>query len=97
MSEAAKKGCTAVVEGRLTQVRKAGKTFLHLVVLPAADEYSSPSTVEINAESRLGEIGNPIKIPVRIGGFRRQYKATDQETGEQKVIVTADNRLFAVV
>lgn len=99
MSEAAKgpsKRATVVVEGRLTQIRKAGKTFLHLVTLPAEDEFSSPATVEINAGERLGEAGTAIKVTCRIGGFRRQYRSTDQETGEQKTVVTADNRLYAV-
>lgn len=87
----------AILQGRLQSVRKAGTAgFSHLLVLPAPDAYSSPATVEIMATNRLGASEDDIRVRVRIGGYRRTYKATDKDTGEVRNVTTADNRLFAV-
>lgn len=90
-----KPGQTFII-GRCTLARKAGESFLHLVVLPAADEYSSPATVEIISKQRFAAAGDDVRILCRIGGFRRQYKVTDKETGEVRTVTTADNKFFAV-
>lgn len=82
--------------GRLLAIRKAGQSFLHLVIMPAPDAYSSPSTVEVIAKSRLGEKDQDIRILCRIAGFKRSYKTTDSETGEQRTQMTADNKLYAI-
>lgn len=87
----------SILQGRLDFVRKAGTAgFSHLLVLPAPDAYSSPSTVEIIATNRLGAPDEDIRVRVRIGGYRRTYKTTDKDTGEVRTVKTADNRLFAV-
>jgi hypothetical protein len=84
------------IKGRISSVRKAGAVFLHLVTLPAPDSYTSPSTVEIGANARLGQKDEDISQLCRIAGYRRSFKATDKDTGEISTIHTADNRLFAV-
>lgn len=86
----------AILQGRLTKVTKRQDNFLHLVVLPAPDAYTSPATVEIVAKSRLGQPDDDIRCRVRIGGYRRSYNVTDRETGEVRSQVTADVRLFYV-
>lgn len=86
----------AIIAGRCLAVRKVNDTFLHLVAMPAADPYSHPSTVEVAADSRLAEKDGDFKAMCRITGFARQYKATDKDTGEVRVVRTADVRLTAV-
>jgi len=90
----------AVLQGRVSLVRRmtiGGKpSMIHLVILPAPDQYSSPATVEVMASKRLGDVDEDIRVRVRIGGFRRTYKATDKETGEISSVQTADVKLFAV-
>jgi hypothetical protein len=83
-------------KGRCTQVRKAGAKFLTLVVLPALDEYSSPSTVEVLSDTRFAAVGDDVSITCRASGFRRQYQQTDQETGEKRTVTTADNKFFFI-
>jgi hypothetical protein len=85
-----------LIAGKIHLVRKSGSKFVHLIVMPATDAYSSPSTVEISASSKLGDKEEDCKVLCRVTGYRRSYKTTDQETGEQKTVFTADNRLFAV-
>jgi hypothetical protein len=84
------------IVGRMFSVRKAGQSFLHLVTMPAEDAYSNPQTVEIVAKNRLGAKDDDVKVLCRIGGFRRSYKQTDQETGEVRQVATANNKFFAV-
>jgi hypothetical protein len=86
----------AFIAGRVDEVRKAGRFFAHLIVLPAPDEYTSPATVEVIADARLGEAGGTWKGWVRLGGYRRQFMATDKDTGERRQVRTADNKLYAV-
>lgn len=82
--------------GRCTAVRKAGTLMVHLVVLPAPDEYSSPATVEILASNRIASPGDDCRVLCRVGGYRRQYKQTDKDTGEIRQMATADNKLYAI-
>lgn len=89
----------AVIKGRLTAARRPQNSdgwWTHLIVLPAPDAYSSPSTVEVLAKRRLGERDDDVQVTVRLGGYKRSYRATDRETGEQRVVHTADNKLFAL-
>lgn len=95
-SQASIKAGQVLLAGRITAVRKAGQSFIHLLVLPAPDAYSSPSTVEIIADKRLGDAAADARILCRVGGFRRQYKATDKDTGEIRQVTTADNKLFGI-
>lgn len=85
-----------VVQGRVFAIRKAGKLFEHLIVMPAPDPYSSPATLSVMSERRLGEKDEDVRVVVRLGGYRRSYKTTDQETGEQRTVQTADVKLFAL-
>lgn len=82
--------------GRLSAVRKAGENMLHLMVMPAPDEYSSPSTVEIIAKRRMGDVGEGLRLLCRVGGFARRYKSTDQDTGEIRQVTTADNKFYVI-
>lgn len=88
-----------LIVGKLMGCRRPsgqGHYWSHLVVMPAPDAYSSPSTVEILATRRLGEKEEEVRILCRVSGYRRSYKATDRETGEIINRQTADNKLFAI-
>lgn len=90
----------ALLSGRIFNVRRItgrdGGTFVTIIKLPAPDEFSSPATIEVRSRERLGQQGDDVHIKVRIGGYGRSYKATDPETGEQRVVQTADNSLTVV-
>lgn len=86
----------AVIAGRLNLVRRTQTGFVHLIVLPSADQYSMPSTVEVLAKNRLGSAEDEVRVRVRINGYRRTYETRDKETGEITKVHTANNRLFAV-
>jgi len=79
--------------GRTRKVGKDGKPFfITLLRLPAPDEYTSPGTVEVRSAASVGDIGGDAHLRVRIGGYGRSYKTTD-ENGESKTVQTADNSL----
>jgi hypothetical protein len=86
--------------GRIEDVRRVNTAnanpFVYLVKLPAADEFSSPATVRINAPQRVGEVGDKFDALVQVGGFSRTYQTTDEETGRKHTVKTADNALTLV-
>lgn len=85
-----------IIKGRCAAVRRAGQTFLHLIVLPAPDPYSSPGTVEVSAETRQCAVNDDVQLKCRVTGYRRSYEQKDKETGELVTVFTADNRLRVV-
>ena len=91
----------AILNGRIANVRriqtKSGPQFVHVVKLPAPDQFTSPQTVELRGLKRMGGVGDDlVGVRVRIGGYGRSYKVTDADTGEVSVIPTADNSLTIV-
>lgn len=88
-----------ILRGRLVSARRPsqnGQYWTHLMVLPAPDPYSSPSTVEILATRRLGDRDEDIELECRVGGYKRSYNSTNHETGEVRKVQTADVKLFAL-
>lgn len=73
-----------------------GRLWLTLVKLPNPDEFSTGATLELRSTRRLAQPGEDWSGWVRLGGYARQYKATDSETGEQIVVRTADIRLTVI-
>lgn len=89
----------SVIRGRVvaaTRPQGKGAYWVTLLVQPAPDPYSAPSTNEVLSRNRLGDRDEEVTVRVRIGGYRRSYKATDRETGEVRTVQTADNKLFAI-
>lgn len=90
----------ALLTGRLGTARRItgqnGGYVLTLVTMAAPDEFSSPSTVEVRSKAKLGERDEIWRGKVRISGYRRSYKTTDPETGEQRAVQTADIRLEVI-
>lgn len=84
------------IVGRCISAKRVGSLFSHLVVMPAPDPYSSPATVEVLATSRQADSEQDVRLLCRVGGYKRSYKSTDRETGEQRTVQTADNKLFVV-
>lgn len=88
-----------IIRGKLVGSKRPGgngQFWENLIVMPAPDPYSSPSTVSVLSGARLGERDDDVTVRVRIGGYKRSYKATDRETGEVRTVQTADNKLFAI-
>ena len=90
-----------MIEGRIYRsVRKNGKDgpfFVSLVKMPAADKFSSPSTVEIVSPRELGKRGEEVSVTCRVGGYPRTYvtrPSKDNPDGE--TVYTADIRLHAI-
>lgn len=85
-----------MIVGRCMSAKKAGTLYAHLVVLPAPDPYSSPSTVEVLSKTRQADSEEDVKLLCHVRGYKRSYRTTDRETGEVRQVHTADNKLFLV-
>lgn len=76
---------------------QTGTIWLTVVKLPAVDEFSHPSTVEVRSQNPIGEIGDKWNGVVHVGGFPRSYNSKpDPETGEIKAIKSAQVSLDVV-
>lgn len=87
----------ARLAGRIHSVRAksgaAGKYFLSLLKLPAADPYSGPGTVEVRSAERLGALGDEVSILVSVTGYARTVRPKDADAQPYQ---TADNVLSFV-
>lgn len=94
----------ALVRGKITALRRFNGRlggFMHVLTMPAADEFSMPQAVEVHASTPLvDEAGKTWAGKVKLGGIPKSFMSEreDPATGEiRKVRVqTADNLLFAV-
>lgn len=74
-------GQTFVI-GRIKGAKKLGKTWVHLVMAPAADEYSFPKSYEITSKTRLGDEEELVKLTCELYGKSVQKSYTNKEDGE---------------
>lgn len=85
----------ARIAGRIASTRvkntQDGKLFLTLLKLPAPDQYSSPSTVEVRSPERLGKPDEEVSVLVNIGGYSRSYQVEGDDGKE--TVRTAENTL----
>lgn len=88
------------ISGRVSAVdsypHKRPTRWTTLLRLPAADEYSTPATVEVVSDRDLAAVGEVISVRCEVSGRYRSYNVTDKETGEQRTVRTADNFLTVV-
>lgn len=88
------------IKGRVANVRRiqtqTGGLYLTLITVPSPDEYSSPSSLEVQSTKKLAEKGEDITVNVHISGYRALQKLTDKETGEQTSVPTAYMRLVVI-
>lgn len=71
------------IKGKILRKRRYDGSTLTSVVMPAVDEYAKPQTVLVRSKSSIGDVGDIITASAQIGGYeRKQYEATDKQTGE---------------
>lgn len=86
------------ISGRIVTSRKLntqqGPLILTVLRLPAPDQYSHPSTIELRSSERLGENDTDWSGYVRLGGMPNNWERTevDRETGESRKIPTRSAR-----
>jgi len=71
-----------LVAGRVVSSRTFDGGRVTVLVTPAADEYSHPSTVEIRSKAQLGQKGEEVRISCMLRGFLRRFNYPDKKTGE---------------
>lgn len=91
---------TAMIVGKCTQVQRrligSENLYLHLVITPAPDEYTSPGILEVQSRKKLCEKDENVRALVLVTGYRNNFKATDKETGEIQAVNSARVTLRAI-
>jgi hypothetical protein len=59
---------------------KGKPSFLTLIKTPAADPFSSPSTLEVRSTARLGSVGEEVEIFANLKGYGQS--GVSEKTGE---------------
>lgn len=73
------------IVGKVTRKRRHERQTYTTVIMPARDEYSRPSTVEIRSEQAFGDVGDRIDVVCELGGYEgKPYQVTDRDTGERR-------------
>ncbi len=70
-----------MVSGRIEAVSKYDNRFDHIIITPAADAFSKPALMRVNAAHPLGEVGEECKVLCTYNGWPNNYK-----TGEGKSV-----------
>jgi hypothetical protein len=86
-----------LIVGRIVSSKgldKGGR--MTVIVTPAPDAYSHPSTVEVKSQQQLGAKGDDVRVACMLKGYMRRFEFTDKRTGEVKQGERADHTLEAV-
>lgn len=88
------------LSGRVQSVRHTASQQLDrntetLIVLPAPDAYSSPSTIAVLSGSPFGNSGQDVNIICRVTGFPRRWDTKDPQ-GFPQTVHSANNQLLFV-
>ena len=71
------------IMGKIAGLRRkstdSGTVHFTLVKTPAADEFSSPGTFELESKAALGKVGEFIDVPVELHGYPNGYNTRDGE------------------
>jgi hypothetical protein len=65
---------TAVIRGRITEVKRTENACYTDIVLPSPDNYSQPQNVRVVSSRMLGKPGEDLTVRVAIKGYRRKYQ-----------------------
>lgn len=89
------------IKGRIAYARAVktdnGRLYLSILKIPAVDQYSHPSTVEVSSTNKLGEVNEDWQGVCQVTGYPRTYDSKpDPETGEVKTVRTATISLRVV-
>ena len=85
------------LKGKIEASRRHEAFHYTRMIMPAVDEFSSPSTIEIRSRGSLGRSEDMITVRAKVGGYRKKpYRYTDKETGETRMVVPVTVTLDAI-
>lgn len=82
-------------KGRVAAVQKRGQFTYTLCKLPAEDEFSNPSTIEIQSKARFASVGDDFTAHCKVAGYGRTYERKNDD-GEKETVHTADHRFYLI-
>ena len=65
-----------ILEGKINDSQTHKQKYYTELILPAADEYSHPSTVKVVSTRQLGSVGQPVTVECTPRGFVRTFPIT---------------------
>jgi len=79
----------ATIAGRIVAVRSYKdrdgiRRYAAEIRIPAPDTLSHPGTVEVSSDAVVGEVGEDVRVKVRVSGSIERFSYVDQETGQPK-------------
>lgn len=88
------------IVARIQSQRRVGggaqATFLTVCIMPAADSFSHPSTIELRSRRPLGAPGSDVDLICTLTGYSRKYNVTDETTGYKTPVNSAQNVLDVI-
>ena len=79
-----------MLEGKINQTQVHKEKHYTELILPAADQFSHPSTVKVVSTRQLGTVGQPITVECSPRGFVRTFNITKgARAGQQGREVTS--------
>lgn len=81
--------------GKIEETTFNNNTHTTLLMTPAPDSYSQPSTYKLKSDMPLGNVGQEITVECQMRGFIRRRSYNDKQTGQPKTFLD-DNVVFSV-
>lgn len=84
----------ATITGKLIRENYNNEQYYSDLMIPAEDEYSFPSTMQIRSKQKIGSLESEVTIKVKVGGYaQRERISVNRETGERRAWVPVTNTL----
>jgi len=85
-----------LVAGKIVSSRMHERNRLTVLIAPAPDAYSHPSTIEVRSRQQLGQVGEEVRVTCSLRGYMRRFDFKDRQTGELKRGERCEHSLDAV-
>lgn len=73
------------LKGRIEETQFDNGSYRYLLVTPAPDAYSQPSSYKLQSDNQIGQPGQEVVVNVRMSGFVRKKPYNDKKTQQPKV------------
>ncbi len=61
------------ISGKILDVSKGANAVVTIIAMPAPDEFTMPPAVSVRSQVVIGVVGDIVKVPARVGGYRRSF------------------------
>ena len=78
------------INGRIDSSEFFNGKYMVVVVTPAVDAYSQPSSFKVRAQNQLGNIGEEVALEVEVSGYVQRKTYLNKKTNQSEIFNEAN-------